>query len=466
MAPEDKNQKDRLWNGAYDKAPTKEVDQFIIDPDQIKLDGVLGPYDLIQNEAHVLMLIKQQIITQEEGKKLLLALRKLGKGFMIDSKLGLHMTIEKLVTQEAGEVGKKIHTARSRNDQIITITRMYMREHIVAFFSDLIELINTCIEFAEKHTETVMVGFTHSVPAQPMTLGYWIMGLVSALTRDLKRLINTYEILDSSPLGCAASFGTTWNIDREYTAKLLGFSNIDQNCLDGINRRGEDEAAILQVVSHLMSHCSKIAQDIILWNSIGLIIIREEMTHGSSIMPQKKNPDVPELIRANSSILMDFSNQCLRVISQTPSGYNRDSRETKRLVIQGLTLAGRNIFMLNKFIPNIETTNKISEMISQSNCIATDLVEEMSQKQDIPFRTAHQIIGEKIGKGEQLEGNALDYLKKKNHIGSPNPSEVEKQILFFKEKVQDLKSWAEERQKQLQLSELEKLVKKVINSEN
>ncbi|MCK5347688.1 MAG: argininosuccinate lyase, partial [Candidatus Heimdallarchaeota archaeon] len=322
----------QLWDGVYRKSPTEATTQFIVSQEQIDIDQQLLPYDLIQNEAHILMLYQQKILTQTEAKEVLMKIQYLLEHIpKIDPKLGLHMTIEKLIT-DTTPAGKKLHTARSRNDQIITITRLFLKNRVLQLTHSIVDFIQKILNKAEQHLESVIAGFTHTQPAQPMTLGFWFTSLAFALSRDIQRLVFNYSLLDQNPLGAGASFGTIWPINRQLTQQLLGFERLQINTLDTITNRGEFEIDLLCTINQIMLHLSHHAEDVILWSGFNLIQIGEEFTHGSSIMPQKQNPDIAELIRANSAILISEMAKCLTILKGLPTGYNRDSRETKTII--------------------------------------------------------------------------------------------------------------------------------------
>ena len=350
------------------------------------LEQKLLPYDILGNLAHVKMLKKQGYLEGEELEELEKALKEIyGKELEIDAE-DVHTFVEEKVTEKT-EAGKKMHTGRSRNDQVALETHLFMKDVTLEIAEKGLELVKSLEKFGEEEN-TLIPGYTHQQQAMPSSTGLWASSFSDALVDDLKLLKSSYEVFNQSPLGATAGYGTTLDIDREYTAKLLGFESVQQNSLYSVNR-GKHELMLLQALNQVMLDIGKLSEDIINFSEDQEIFdIPEEFTTGSSIMPQKENPDVLEIARGKSEELNANTQAVHGIISKLPSGYNRDTQLTKKYLFE----ASESV---------LETLDILSELVSQLEVVENfDLKDEIfaahtaNQKveADVPFREAYSQV--------------------------------------------------------------------------
>ena len=385
----------KLWGGRFDSQPAGELFDFLSAEDAA-LDQKLALYDVEGSLAHVCMLSKQKILPKQEAAGILSALMKLhsqaaeGK-FMVDPALeDVHTNVEAAVTAITPN-GKNMHTARSRNDQVSLDTRFYMRDAINALSSALLSLQSSLSQLAKN--DGPLPSYTHFQVAQPVSVSFWAHAHWQEFGRDLSRLEQLYGRVNLNPLGSGAVAGTTWQIDRECTSKLLGFSGPTANPMDTVSARGELEAELLSGLALAMIHCSKIAEDIILLSNKRLIALPDEYSTGSSMMPQKKNPDPLELIRGKAGRMLGLQVMALSVMKGLPSGYNKDTQETKFALMGGVDAALASFSILAKIIPKLEfSREKIAEELEEGFACATELADLLAKK-GVPFRQAHEITG-------------------------------------------------------------------------
>jgi len=467
----------KLVSGRFEEDVDKIVEQFLSGKD-IVFDTVLIPYDILGNFAHSLMLNKIGAITNEELKQILIALKTLNdkwkKGeYQLRQELeDVHMNIESAVTEQFGpEIGGKMHLARSRNDQVLLDLRLFMRDEIIQVQKLLLELVSVLIEKAEDHIETLYIGYTHLQQAQPITFAHWCVAYADTLFRDLERLYETYRRNNLNPLGAGAIAGTSWAIDRKYTTELLGFDGLQENTLDVISSRGEFEAELLSNFTFLMTHLGRMAEDIIIGatSEFGFIILSEKYSTGSSIMPQKKNPDVAELIRAKAAVMNGNLMKILGILKGLPSGYNRDHQELKEALLQSIDLVKLSLKVMTGLLATMQLNKaKIEEEIRNSFILATELVDLLITEYQIPFRTAYTIVGKLIKdlsaqhkksaditpelllnylKGSSTKKvlismekikkalDPLETIKRRTHVGGPAPQEEQRMIQNRKQKL-------------------------------
>lgn len=400
-----------------------DTSKFVISEKQINLDSKLIPYDLWATKVHVLMLGKQKIIPKKVCTRLLVALKSLedeyaqGK-FAIDPQLGLHLTIESKIIGKTGDDGYFMHTARSRNDQVATAELLYLREEILAVFPKLLRLLKLLIEKAQQNIETVMSGYTHMQPAKPTTFGQWYLTYADMLFRSFDTLMYIYAKYDLCPLGAVESYGTSWPIDRKFSAKLLGFSGVWEVPQDAISSRGFFQLAILAALKDIGIVTSKIVADLLLFNTfeygyveLGTSVAKQmSAATGSSIMPQKKNPDALELIRAAAAQLAGFENIVSNLLSGLPMGYNRDTREVKEYIELGLGKINEVLDVLSDVLANIKINKeKMLESVSENFSLAPELADYISQKYGLPYRKVYKVVGELV-LGKKEEGKPLSAL--------------------------------------------------------
>ncbi|MCX6771077.1 MAG: argininosuccinate lyase [Candidatus Micrarchaeota archaeon] len=385
----------KLWGGRFDKPASEEMYSFL-SAENVALDNALVKYDIEGSLAHVCMLAKQGMLSKQEAGAILSALSAVkasaedGK-FALDPHLeDVHTNVEAAVTAITPE-GKKMHTARSRNDQVSLDTRMYMRDAINSLSGGLLELQASLLELSKK--DCIFPAYTHTQVAQPASLAFWCHAHHCGIERDLERLSQLYARVNTCPLGSGAVAGTTWNIDREYTAKLLGFGAPTANPMDSVGSRGELEAEMLSHLYLAMAHASKIATDVILLANKHLIILPDEYSTGSSMMPQKKNPDPFELARGKASRMLGLYVHAAGLLKSVPSGYNLDSQESKYALMAGVKTAEQTFSILAHALPKLEfDKGKIAAELEEGYACATELADLLTKK-GVPFRSAHSVSG-------------------------------------------------------------------------
>ncbi len=385
----------KLWGGRFDKPASEEMYSFL-SAENAGLDAALLQHDINGSLAHVCMLAKQKIITKGEASAILSALKELQKkgNFTLDPKLeDVHTNVEAAVTAITPE-GKKMHTARSRNDQVTLDTRLYMREEINGIMALLLSLQSSLKALAGH--DCVFPTYTHTQVAQPASLSFWCHAHYCGIERDLERLGQLYARVNLCPLGSGAVAGTTWNIDRDYTGNLLGFEAPTANPMDSVGSRGELEAELLSALYLAMAHASKIATDVILLANKRLIILPDEYSTGSSMMPQKKNPDPFELVRAKASRMLGLYVHAAALLKSVPSGYNLDSQESKYALMQGVETAKMTFSILAHALPLLKfDKEEIALELEKGYACATELADLLAKK-GVPFRTAHEVAGKLV----------------------------------------------------------------------
>lgn len=370
----------------------EDVVQFTssIKDDSRLLDAVLAI-----NKAHVVMLVEQEIITKADGAKLLSALAKCSNMQLGESAEDVHMAVEEAVLTETGsEVGGNLHIAKSRNDQVATAIRMALRNELLALMRSVAHVQDHLAEVAEENLETVILEYTHLQPAQPVTFAHYLLSYFDMLERDLERLQNLYGRVNLSPLGAGALATTSFPINRDRTAELLGFSGLLENSIDAVGSRDfvtETVAALAMISVNL----SRLAEDLIIWSSpdFGVVELPDEFTATSSIMPQKKNPEVLEVIRARASHVLGNLMTVTAAVKSLPSTYNLDFQEITPKLWESVEITRASLDMVHKFLPKLKITADVSGKASKSFVAATELANVLTRKYNVPFRTAHKIVG-------------------------------------------------------------------------
>jgi len=389
----------KLWGGRFRKELEKSAEDYL---QSVEVDKELVLQDVWGSQAHAIMLARQKIIADKDLKKILYWLEKVKKDY-INEKFQLkkecedvHMNVEGVLIKEAGkEYGGKLHTARSRNDQVVTDARLYIREQILEIEEQVINLQNTFLDIAGKHLKTPMPGYTHTQDAQPITLAYWATAYVSLLMRDLDRLENAYNVVDKNPLGSCALAGTSFPIDRKLTTKLLGFSEMHKHSLDAISSRDFIAETLCALAIH-MSNLSKLAEEMVYWSTFefNLITLDDSYTAGSSIMPQKKNPCVAELTRGRTGVVYGALMQLLTMLKSIPMGYNRDLQEDKPPLWNAIKTVKKTLYVMNGMIATIKFHEKRMEELAGANfTTATELANYLVIEKKVPFRKSHEIVG-------------------------------------------------------------------------
>jgi argininosuccinate lyase len=409
----------KLWGGRFTDTTDALVERFTC---SIDFDKRLYRYDIAGSIAHARMLAHVGVLTAHEGEAIVKGLEAIeadidAGAFEWQAQYeDVHMNIEARLIERIGDVGKKLHTARSRNDQVATDLRLYLRDGADALLDAIQALQQALLAVAEREADTVMPGFTHMQIAQPVTFGHHLLAWFEMLERDAARIRDARKRLNVLPLGAAALAGTTYPIDREYTAKLLGFDGVSENSLDAVSDR-DFAIEFVGGCAVTMMHLSRMSEELVLWSSpiFGFVELADAYCTGSSIMPQKKNPDVPELVRGKSARVYGQLMALLTLMKGQPLAYNRDNQEDKEPVFDALdtTLAS-----LRVYAGLIATLQVRRERLAQAAILgyatATDLADYLVRK-GVPFRDAHEIVGRAvryaIDKGCDLAALTLDVLK-------------------------------------------------------
>ncbi len=361
----------------------------------IKDDARLLDAVLAINKAHVVMLTEQKIIAKADGAKLLAALAKNSDMKLDSASEDVHMAVEEVVLKETGpEVGGNLHIAKSRNDQVTTAIRMALRNELLTLMRSVAHVQDHLAEVAEEHINTVILEYTHLQPAQPVTFAHYLLSYFDMLERDLQRLQNTYTRVNLSPLGAGALATTSFPINRDRTAELLGFSGLLENSIDAVGSRDfitETVAALSLIAVNL----SRFAEDLIIWSSpdFGVVELPDEFTSTSSIMPQKKNPEVLEVIRARASHVLGNLVAVTVAVKSLPSTYNLDFQEITPKLWDSIEIVRASLDMVHKLLPKLKVTTDVSAKASASFVAATELANLLVRKYNVPFRTAHKIVG-------------------------------------------------------------------------
>ena len=386
-----------MWEGRFSKKLDERTNDF---NSSIKFDHRMYKQDIKGSIAHSKMLSKQGIIKEEEAKSIIEGLNKIledlenGKLEFDPNSEDIHMFIEEELTKRIGDNGKKLHTARSRNDQVVLDIRMYLKEEVEELKEKLKELIHTFIKKAEENMNTIMPGYTHMQRAQPVTFAHHLIAYVQMFLRDLERLNETYKRIDVCPIGSCALAGTTYPLDREFEAKELGFSKITENSLDGVSDR-DFVIELLSDISIIMMHLSRISEEIILWCSweFKFIELDDSFSTGSSIMPQKKNPDITELIRGKTGRVYGDLFTILTVMKGTPLAYNKDMQEDKEAIFDALDTVNLCITTLDPLVETMKVKKENMKKAAAEGFInATDCADYLTVK-GVPFRDAYKIVG-------------------------------------------------------------------------
>lgn len=390
----------KLWGGRFEKGTDKLVDDF---NSSIRFDCRMYKHDILGSIAHANMLGKCGIISIEESTLIQKTLKDIlsdiedGKiEFEIDAE-DIHMNVEKILISRIGDTGKKLHTGRSRNDQVALDIRMYLKDEINAISDMLINLENTIIKISEDNLDTIMPGYTHLQRAQPITFAHHMMAYFEMFKRDLGRLSDCYSRMNILPLGSGALAGTTYPLDRYMVANELGFNDVTQNSLDGVSDR-DFAIELLSCLSIIMMHMSRLSEEIILWSSheFGFIELDDAYSTGSSIMPQKKNPDVAELARGKTGRVYGSLMTMLTVMKSLPLAYNKDMQEDKEAIFDAVDTVKMCLPVFSNMLATMKLRKNNMYKAAQGGFTnATDIADYLVKK-GIPFRSAHEIIGKMV----------------------------------------------------------------------
>ncbi|MDE2089241.1 MAG: argininosuccinate lyase [Gammaproteobacteria bacterium] len=411
---------DKPWTGRFTEPTDALVEAFTA---SVGFDRRLYKYDIAGSIAHARMLAKIGVLTEAERDAIVNALQDIGR----DIERGdfawsvaledVHMNIEARLTARIGETGKKLHTARSRNDQVATDVRLYLREEIDALDAELARLQLALLDLAEREAETIMPGFTHLQVAQPVTFGHHMLAWFEMLWRDRERLADCRRRVNVMPLGAAALAGTGFPIDRAYTAALLGFDAPAENSLDAVSDR-DFAVEFTAAGALLMTHLSRFAEELILWSSaqFDFVELPDRFCTGSSIMPQKKNPDVPELVRGKTGRVYGHLVALLALMKGQPLAYNKDNQEDKEPLFDTVDTLKGSVRVFADLLPALRVKReRMHQAARQGFSTATDLADYLVRK-GVAFRSAHEIVGRAvrhgIETGKDLADMSLDELRR------------------------------------------------------
>jgi argininosuccinate lyase len=389
--------KKKLWGGRFDELTDLLVETFT---ESVSIDWRLYPHDIEGSIAHARMLAKVGVLTRAEGAKIVAGLARVRRDIeqgrlRWDPALeDVHMNVEAALTGRLGELGKKLHTGRSRNDQVATDLRLYLR-HWIDQISGLLRLAgDRLLDLAGREAATILPGFTHLQVAQPVTFGHHMLAWREMLERDRARLADCRKRVNVLPLGSAALAGTVYPIDREYVAKLLGFDAVSENSLDAVSDR-DFAIEFAAAVALLMVHLSRMCEELVLWTNplFGFVTLPDRFCTGSSIMPQKKNPDVPELIRGHAGGAIGGLVALLTLMKAQPLAYNRDNQEDKPAVFDLVDTAAECLQVFAALVPAIAVNREACRAaVARGHATATDLADYLVRK-GVPFRDAHHAVG-------------------------------------------------------------------------
>ena len=464
----------KLWGGRFEG---KTGGKFAAFNSSLSSDFRLYPYDIQGSRVHVKMLSRQGIIKEDECEKILegldcvaqrldeIAEDDVGASRLPSGAEDIHSLVEGMLQEEIGDLAGKMHTARSRNDQVALDMKLYMKDQISISAELITDLMEQILDLAGEHVEAIMPGFTHLQPAQPVTLAHLLLAHCQQLKRDHGRLKDLKERMNTSPLGSGALAGTTFAVDREWTAEKLGFAGPAQNSMDAVSDRDYllefHNAAVI-----IMTHLSSLAEEMVIWNSqeFDFMEISDSAATGSSIMPQKKNPDIPELIRGKSGRMLGNYTQLAHVLKSLPLAYNKDLQEDKENVFAVVDTLQEVLIIQAEFMDEIDfNLDKMAGAAEKGYVNATELADYLARL-GLPFRRAHQVVGEIVNHALEsqlklqdisadewrellpLPAEEIDLeelyenlkieraVERRDHTGGPAPAEAERQI-------SDLRKW-------------------------
>jgi argininosuccinate lyase len=438
--PEDRSSgSEKLWGGRFSLATDKLVEKFNA---SIDFDKRLYECDIQGSIAHLKMMAKQSIITDEEADILIKGLGRV-KRKIADNEMNfshsledIHMHIETELGRIAGDVARKLHTGRSRNDQIALDVRLYLKKETLAVIDLIRQFQKALVKMAKKHLDVVMPGYTHLQRAQPVLLSHHLMAYYEMMKRDIARFEDCLKRIDVMPLGAAALAGTTYPIDRHFTGKVLSFGEISENSIDSVS----DRDFVMEFISHAsicMIHLSRLSEELILWSSseFSFITVSDAFTTGSSIMPQKKNPDVAELVRGKTGRVVGNLISILTLMKSLPLAYNKDMQEDKEPLFDTVDTLKICLEIYARMFANIEVhADRMYDACTQGFLNATDLADYLVSK-GMPFRTAHMVAGRAVAcaldQGKELDELDIDDFRQLSELIEPDVYEfitIEKMI--------------------------------------
>lgn len=400
------------WGGRFKKGTHKIAEKFSASVD---FDKRLYREDIEGSIAHVTMLAECGIILKNEAEKITKGLKQIekeidsGKFTFREEYEDIHLNIEKRLIEKIGDTGGKIHTARSRNDQIALDMRLYLRKEINEINLLLKDIAGRLIELAEKNIDTVMPLYTHLQRGQPVLLSHHLLGLYEMLKRDRERYLDCLDRVNVMPLGAGAGAGTTFPIDREYVAKLLGFPKVTQNSIDTVSDR-DFIVEFIAASANLMMHLSRVSEELVLWSTkeFDFVDLGDEFTTGSSIMPQKRNPDMAELIRGKTGRVYGNLVTILTIMKGLPFSYNRDMQEDKEPMFDTGDTVKSSLEVLSAMLKNITFKHEnMKKALTEGFITATDIADYLTRK-GMPFRKSHEVTGRIVGYAEEKERELIN----------------------------------------------------------
>ncbi|MCW8854775.1 MAG: argininosuccinate lyase [Gammaproteobacteria bacterium] len=459
-----KKTKQKLWGGRFSEPTDAFVEAFTA---SVEFDQRMYRQDIQGSRAHAQMLTRVGVLSQTDCDVILKGLDQVEQEIENDnfewsvSREDVHMNIEARLTEIVGDAGKRLHTGRSRNDQVATDIRLYLKEQIGFIIAEIRRLQQGMLELAEKEAETIMPGFTHLQVAQPVTFGHHLLAWFEMMQRDASRLQDCATRMNVMPLGSAALAGTTYPIDRQYTAELLGFDDVSRNSLDGVSDR-DFAIEFCAAGALIMTHLSRFSEELVLWSSaqFGFIHLPDRFCTGSSIMPQKKNPDVPELVRGKTGRVNGHLVSLLTLMKSQPLAYNKDNQEDKEPLFDTIDTLLGSLRAFADMVPAIEARKEnMYRAAKQGFSTATDLADYLVVK-GLPFRDAHEVVGKAVAYGveqaKDLSEMSLEELVQfsdiisedvfevltlegsvaaRNHIGGTAPEQVRKAIADARKRI-------------------------------
>ncbi|MEJ6660473.1 MAG: argininosuccinate lyase [Candidatus Thioglobus sp.] len=457
-------QANQSWGGRF----SEPTDEFVkIFGASVFFDKILAPYDIQGSIAHATMLQEVGLLTEDEKNQIIKGLEQIlaeinaGEFEWSVALEDVHMNIESRLTKLIGNAGKKLHTGRSRNDQVATDIRLYLRDQVDDILAEINRLQIALLDLAEQEASTILPGFTHLQAAQPISFGHHMMAYFEMLSRDAERLVDTRKRMNSMPLGSAALAGTTYPINRERTAQLLGFERICLNSLDGVSDR-DFAIEFLSASSIIMMHLSRFSEELILWSSaqFHFIELPDSFCTGSSIMPQKKNPDVPELVRGKTGRVYGNLTSMLTIMKSQPLAYNKDNQEDKEPLFDTVDTLKACLRVFADMVPTIEAQrDTMYNSCKKGYTTATDLADYLVNK-GLAFRDAHEVVGKSVSYGiehqkdiselsleelqlfdDRIENDVFDILSlegslcARDHLGATSPNQVKQAIKTARKKL-------------------------------
>ncbi|MED4780435.1 argininosuccinate lyase [Brevibacillus choshinensis] len=473
----------KLWGGRFTKPTNQLVEEYTA---SISFDQKMWRQDIVGSLAHVAMLGKCGILPMEEVRQIIAGLKKVkekierGQVEFLVAHEDVHMNIEKMLIEEIGPVGGKLHTGRSRNDQVATDMHLFLREKLMEIIQLAIYLQEAMIEQANQHLDTVMPGYTHLQRAQPVLFGYHLMAYVSMLQRDIERMTETWNRVNVLPLGAGALAGTTFPIDRTFVAELLQFDGVYQNSMDAVSDR-DFIVEFLADASLLMTHLSRLCEELVIWSSqeFSFVELDDAFCTGSSIMPQKKNPDVAELVRGKTGRVYGNLFGLLTVLKGLPLAYNKDMQEDKEGMFDTVSTIHGALALLTPMIQTMQVkTERMRQAVTNDFSNATDLADYLVRK-DMPFRQAHEVVGRTvlycIEQQKYLLELTLDEFQSfsdvigedvyealavetvvnaRNVLGGTARNQVESQIEWYRKKLVDTHAWVDKNSQKVMIESL------------